>query len=490
MRRPSLCSPRGPANPLFGQPLEASFEAAENALHRAISTRGWYSDFSHWSTPTGSQLFEYFSRQSAVMASSGARVASASYGDAVSHRFLRDSIQCTASESAPGSVVVRTTFTAAYPGAPLAVVRQPVALVLDTTGSSLEGGDVTAAGARVQRLGPDRYVLHIPFSPTGSTVTLKKAAGASYLPARPPVVSTSISNGVLSVRTDRPTKAVLFVASADLPHANAADVIWRSSSAARSHRIDLRAPGLSPSAGASVIAPGRPVALWVGVIGAEGHSTATRATAPTSAVRLLAGSVGSPAYRTPVTLTARLTDAAYAPLPRQVIAVERYVGGRWTKVTAATPVTGHPGRYVARVLPYADRRTLFRFRYRGMNGTYRPTFSRNVPVVPHVRLPAPSVRRVPYRREFIVRGLLAPRHAERTRPIVLQFYRYERTSSGTRRWVRRREVAPRLTDIAGGSRYSARVSLPSRGQWLVRAVHRADGAHAATISSSTRFSLR
>ena len=268
--------------------------------------------------------------------------------------------------------------------------------------------------------------------------------------------------------------------------------VWRSTSLSRSHRVDLRSPGQAPSAGASVVAPGQPVALWVGAIGPEGHSTAVRVTAPTSTTRFVTGWVGSPAYRAAATLSARLTDAAYAPLPRQAVSVDRFTGSRWVKVAAATPVTGQPGRYSARVLPYAGKRTVFRFRYGGLAGTYGSAVSAGVAVVPHVSLTAPSLDRPPHRGElFAVRGLLAPRHAEGTKPVVLEFYRYERTADGTRHYVRRRSsVSPWITDAVGGSRYSTRVSVPYAGQWLVRAVHPADGAHAKTISPATKFTVR
>ncbi len=482
----------GSPNPLFGLSLGASLDAADQALGQAIASRGWYSDFTHWSTPTGPQLYDYFSRQAAVMKASGVRVTRASYGDAVAHRFLRDSIACTASEPATGTVVVRTTFTPAYPQAPVSVVRQPVTVVLETAGSSLEGSAVAAVGAQVERLATDRYALLIPFSASGSTVTVRKTAATAYRPTTPPIVSGSVSGGILSITTSRPTNVALFVASADLSHAPAADVVWRSTSVSGSHRIDLRSPGQAPSAGASVVAPGQPVALWAGAIGAEGHSTAVRVTAPTSAARFATGWVGSPAYRVAATLGARLTDAAYAPLPRQAVSVDRFTGSRWVKVTAATPVTGQPGRYSARVLPYAGKRTVYRFRYGGLSGTYASAVSAGVAVVPQVGLSAPSLDRTPRRGErFAVRGLLAPRHAEGTKPVVLEFYRYERTAGGTRHYVRRRSsVSPWTTDALGGSRYSTRVSVPYAGHWLVRAVHPADGTHAKTISPATKFSVR
>jgi len=107
-------------------------------------------------------------------------------------------------------------------------------------------------------------------------------------------------------------------------------------------------------------------------------------------------------------------------------------------------------------------------------------------VAPRVRLGAPhtpkSVRR---KAKFTAYGYLAPRHAARAKTVTLVFSRGSRV-------VRAKAVNSNHSSKTWGksSKYTARVSLPTKGRWKVVATTKSDSLHSATTSSVRYITVR
>jgi beta propeller repeat protein len=90
-------------------------------------------------------------------------------------------------------------------------------------------------------------------------------------------------------------------------------------------------------------------------------------------------------------------------------------------------------------------------------------------------------------RDFIYSGFLKPHHAARSYPVKLQFYRYEKVTGGTYRWVLRKTVSAKAYDYSTYTKFQSSVALPYKGAWRVRAYHPADVNNAATYSGWREF---
>lgn len=108
---------------------------------------------------------------------------------------------------------------------------------------------------------------------------------------------------------------------------------------------------------------------------------------------------------------------------------------------------------------------------------------------PKVYLTTPSApRSVRHGSRFYARGYLKPRHRAGTYPVTLYCYRYQRTASGSSAWVLRKRVRARAYDyrprrsVRYYTRYVARLSLPYKGRWRIRAYHAADATYRDTYS--------
>lgn len=82
---------------------------------------------------------------------------------------------------------------------------------------------------------------------------------------------------------------------------------------------------------------------------------------------------------------------------------------------------------------------------------------------------------------FVISGYLKPRHSGYTRLII-----YRMVAGHMYFW---RNVSARNTNYASYTRYAARLSLPYRGTWTVRAYH-ADSSHLTTNSQTHFFLVR
>lgn len=200
-----------------------------------------------------------------------------------------------------------------------------------------------------------------------------------------------------------------------------------------------------------------------------------RADAVYPTVLALKANTKTPAYGTPVKLTATLTNASSgSAIASQSVSLDAYSATSaqkpWQKWVGWTAPTAYYGSHVTYY--GAD----FDAMYPG-DSNYAFAQSPSILVKPKVYLTKPyaptSARKGA---PFTSYGYLKPRHSTYTK---IQAYRYQ---SG--KWVLRKTFSAKdANSSTGTSKYSAGVSLGYTGSWRLRAYQPADTYHAATYTS-------
>ena len=145
------------------------------------------------------------------------------------------------------------------------------------------------------------------------------------------------------------------------------------------------------------------------------------------------------------------------PLSGAMVVLDRSMDGvNWTNSTQGA-LAGVGGTFSFSVAP--TERCWYRLRY--VPGVDRAAAT-TVEVVPNAKLGKPSAPSSARRgRAFKVSGVLAPRHASGTRATLV----FERLEAG--KWVPRKTVSVATKPGSGGSVYSFKTKLSSKGKWRV-----------------------
>ncbi len=164
------------------------------------------------------------------------------------------------------------------------------------------------------------------------------------------------------------------------------------------------------------------------------------------------------------------------------VRLEESTDGRSFRDTGARRVTDASGRFAFAVRPSSKR--FYRMSFTGATGL-RSSRTGVVAITPKARLSRPSAPISVLRRQrFTVRGYLSPRHRSGAYVVKLYCYRLEGKT-----WVLRSSKRVRVSNSGSASKYSARLALPSRGSWRIRAYH-ADSGHASSWSSVRSIKVR
>jgi len=219
---------------------------------------------------------------------------------------------------------------------------------------------------------------------------------------------------------------------------------------------------------------------------AEGVNSSTFWAGPAGSISLAVPSI-SP-YRD-ARVSGTLKDASGVPLRGRRVRIERLVGGSWS--VCNTAVTDARGRYTWDARPAV--KTMYRTSFLGDIGE-APSDSVTRTVLPMAKCATPAFRRhstsattgvLRFDRTYIVGGALKPRHAAGSASVIIRAYRREHS-----KWVLKRSYTATAVADGGGSRYMAKVRLPSRGSWRVRADHPADEFNAASKTDYRRVLVR
>lgn len=181
-------------------------------------------------------------------------------------------------------------------------------------------------------------------------------------------------------------------------------------------------------------------------------------------------------YGSPYYLTGRL-ESAGKPLSGRTVVLEtaRASSGPFS-ASGVSAVTAADGSYSLRHVPRS--KTFYRVRFAGQAGAFLEATSVIRAATPraYVRTPiAPRTMRAG--RTSTVYGYLKPRHTAGTYPVRIYRYRYV---GG--KWKRYGYVKAKASSYSSYTKYTAKVKLPYRGRWRLRAYHPADSAHAASWS--------
>lgn len=152
----------------------------------------------------------------------------------------------------------------------------------------------------------------------------------------------------------------------------------------------------------------------------------------------------------------------------------------WRKV--ATGKTDASGGYSVEVTP--KKKTAYQARYLGYS-RYLPTKSANVSVIPYAYLSRPTApTTVKAAVAFTSSGYLKPRHASGAKSVKILCYRSEKQVDGSYKYVLRKTFSAVNANYSTYTKYSARVTLPSKGKWKMVAKIDGDSTHATTKSSA------
>ena len=185
------------------------------------------------------------------------------------------------------------------------------------------------------------------------------------------------------------------------------------------------------------------------------------------------------AYKAAFKLGGTLKDSAGAALARRKVRIQRsYDGTTWTTIADLT--TSSTGGVAFETS--SSRTARYRLAFGG-DGTHKASTSAVRTVAVKVSLSVPTApTSVAVNRAFTSSGYLKPKHAAGTYPVEIRCYRYEKKADGTYGYVYKKKVSAKASDYSTYTKYSASVSLPTKGKWRIRTFHGADSKNAETLS--------
>ena len=195
----------------------------------------------------------------------------------------------------------------------------------------------------------------------------------------------------------------------------------------------------------------------------------------------------TPKWGAASTVTVKVTNKAGKPFQGAQVRLERRSGSTWVLVRAGA--TTSDGRISCSYVPAA--RTYLRARFlppatQPPKAVYQAATSATTTLVPLVSLSTPSLpAAATHGKTVIVSGILKPRHTAGAHTVRLEF---QRLVGGV--WSNAFTSTTVNVDDPAGTRYVRYLVVPAAGSLRVRAVHPADGAHAATTTAWRAFRAR
>jgi hypothetical protein len=172
------------------------------------------------------------------------------------------------------------------------------------------------------------------------------------------------------------------------------------------------------------------------------------------------------------------TTGTIAPLAGKKVTIQYYSGGSWKYLVQAT--TSATGTYVLTVRPKV--KTTYRALFTKVS-SYLAGASPNRSVKPMVSLARPNFGRatLKYGKTYAAYGNLKPRHKAGSKQIKVKAYL---EVGGV--YVLKKTYTARASNKSSYSKYRARIKLPKRGKWRLKAYHAGDSKN-ATTSSKYRY---
>lgn len=201
------------------------------ALSNAITNGGWYRDFTHWHNCTGTMLADYFRTQRETISINN--VAVVDFLTAIEYMKFRQSLLGINFYTYNGNIYISAETN-----------RNPVlsrdmettlSVQIDLTGTILAGKDLSS-NFGIQKVSENVFIAEVPYN--GYAILSESVLGEYLDFDLPTVTSASISNGKLTVATDKETKVTVFAVPSGTDLYNAT-LVARDNVLTTNHSIDI-----------------------------------------------------------------------------------------------------------------------------------------------------------------------------------------------------------------------------------------------------------
>lgn len=193
--------------------MAQALETAEQMLQTTIDSGGWYNDFSHWHWAEDygdkDQIEQFLSSQRTILNTVNSVTLSAS--EAIEYMWVRQQFK-RGGLYQDGTDLVVVCDVLNEDNVPYQTIDTELSLEVDLTNTTLAGFDVSAT-SDVLKVSANKYIVQVPYNHKDGfrTVRLKASSEPNYLDLSLPIITNIAANqNTLNVKTDKPTKAVLF----------------------------------------------------------------------------------------------------------------------------------------------------------------------------------------------------------------------------------------------------------------------------------------
>lgn len=193
--------------------MTVALKNSETNLQKAIDNKGWFNDFSHWHWAEfygdKNQWSQFMERQKSLL--NNINYVSLGASEAVEYMWLRKQFKRGGLyESGDDLVLLCETINAEK--LPYQAIDTTLSVKVDTTGTILEGKDITGP-TQIIKTGINQYIVQVPYQKLSgfSTIRLKATDTPNYVTLElPKIKSAALKGTVLNVVTDIPTKLAIF----------------------------------------------------------------------------------------------------------------------------------------------------------------------------------------------------------------------------------------------------------------------------------------
>lgn len=189
-------------------------------INAVKSNKGFFNNFVHDHSTTHARLNSLFSLVDETIG--GTFMWRTSYGEAMQYFWFREMAKSAHGTIIGNDVLVwvdyiddfRGTVTNGIPNDVLLDrIKTPLSVKIDLTGTPLAGKQIKTSYGRLISLGGNQYIVEVPFvygMEGVKGVRLTETANPDYYNFSKPTISVTVTDGIMIVTTNRPTKAVLF----------------------------------------------------------------------------------------------------------------------------------------------------------------------------------------------------------------------------------------------------------------------------------------
>ena len=221
--------------------MTVALNNSEANLQKAIDNKGWFNDFSHWHWAEfygdKNQWSQFMERQKSLL--SNVNYVSLGASEAVEYMWLRKQFKRGGLyESGNDLVLLCETINAEQ--LPYQAIDTTLSVKVDTTGTILEGKDITGP-TQIIKTGINQYIVQVPYQKLSgfSTVRLKATITPEYATRNiPQVLTKTLSGTILTVTTDIKTKLAVFTTETGA-ELYSASVAGRSNNLKTTHTVDI-----------------------------------------------------------------------------------------------------------------------------------------------------------------------------------------------------------------------------------------------------------